>query len=214
MKRPILLLALVTLILVLIVATLFRVVNIQNAPPAFFPDEANMALDAQSILDGQFYLITPHEGGEGALYAYLLALTFALFSPGILQARMLTAVISLISAAAAFGFIYYLLLPRLGRWPTLAVSTFTGLGLAVANWYVAVSRQAFPQPLAVLVQVACLAGVWWSLHSPRPLSRLVAGTLLGLTAYTYVPGKLTPLLLLAYFLLDWAARGQRSFLKQ
>jgi hypothetical protein len=47
----------------------------------------------------------------------------------------------------------------------VAVSTFTGLGLAVTDWYVAVSRQAFPQPLAVLVQVACLGAVWWSLHS-------------------------------------------------
>lgn len=202
------------LILVLTVATLFRVVNIQNAPPAFFPDEANMALDAESILGGQFYLITPHEGGEGALYAYLMALTFGLFGPGILQARMLTAVLSVISAAAAFGFIYFLFLSRLGQWPTLAVSTFTGLGIATASWYVAVSRQAFPQPLAVLVQTACLAAVWWSLHSSNPLSILVTGTLLGLTAYTYVPGKLTPFLLLVYFLLDWAARGQRSFLKR
>ena len=206
---------LIGLLLVLTTAALFRVYGgLEEVPPAFFPDEANMALDAQSILGGQFYLITPHEGGEGALYAYLLALTFGLFGPGILQARMLTAVLSVISAAAAFGIIYYLFHPRLGQWPTLAVSTFTGLGIAIASWYVAVSRQAFPQPLAVLVQTACLAAVWWSLHSSNPLSILATGTLLGLTAYTYVPGKLTPFLLLVYFLLDWAARGQRSFLRQ
>jgi 4-amino-4-deoxy-L-arabinose transferase-like glycosyltransferase len=206
---------LIGLLLVVALTSLFRIYGgLEQVPPAFFPDEANMAIDAQSILEGHLYLVTPHEGGEGALYAYLLALTFAMFGAGILQARMLSALISVISAAAAFGFIHYLLLPRLGRWPTLAISTLTGLGLAVANWYVAISRQAFPQPLAVLVQVACLAAVWWSLHSARPLSSLAAGTLLGLTAYTYVPGKLTPILLLLYFLLDWAARGQRSFFRQ
>lgn len=206
---------LIGLLLVGALASLFRIYGgLEQVPPAFFPDEANMALDAQSILAGHFYLVTPHEGGEGALYAYLLALTFAVFGAGILQARMLTAVLSVISAAAAFGFVYYLLLSRLGRWPALAVGIMAGLGLAVADWYVAVSRQAFPQPLAVLVQVACLAAVWWSLHSARPLSSLAAGTLLGLTAYTYVPGKLTPFLLLLYCLLDWVARGQRSFLRQ
>jgi hypothetical protein len=143
-----------------------------------------------------------------------MALTFGSFGPGILQARLLTAVLSVISAGTAFAFIYYLFLPRLGHWPTLAVSTLTGLGLAVADWYVAVSRQAFPQPLAVLVQVACLGAVWWSFQSNYPLSSLLAGVLLGLTAYTYVPGKLTPFLLLLYFLLDWVARGQSSFLRQ
>lgn len=206
---------LIGLLLVLTTAALFRIYGgLEEVPPAFFPDEANMALDAEAILGGQFYLITPHEGGEGALYAYLMALTFGLFGPGILQARMLTALLSVISAAAALEFIYYLFLSRLGQWPTLAVSTFTGLGMAIASWYVAVSRQAFPQPLAVLVQTACLAAVWWSLHSSNSLSTLISGTLLGLTAYTYVPGKLTPFLLLVYFLLDWAARGQRSFLRQ
>jgi hypothetical protein len=203
------------LLLVLVLAALFRFYgNLEQVPPAFFPDEANMALDAQSILGGQFYLITPHEGGEGSLYAYLLALVFGLFGPGISQARMLTAMLSVISAGAAFVFMYYLLHPRMGQWPALGVSTFTGLGLAVSYWYVAVSRQAFPQPLAVLVQVACLGAVWWSLHSGFAAVSVVAGVLLGLTAYTYVPGKLTPLLLLAYFLLDWVARGRRSFFRQ
>jgi hypothetical protein len=200
------------LALILVVATLFRVVDIQNAPPAFFPDEANMAVDALSIMQGNFYLVTPHEGGEGALYAYLLALTFSIFGPGILQARMLTAVLSAMSAGVAFAFLNHLLAPRLGNWSALAGSAFAGLGLSMANWYVSVSRQAFPQPLAVLLQMTCLAAVWWALHTPRRAVTLLAGLLLGLTAYTYVPAKLTPLVLLLYFLLDWAAHRQDSFL--
>jgi hypothetical protein len=198
--------------LVLVVAAVFRVVNIVDAPPAFYPDEANMAVDALSIMQGHVYVVTPHEGGEGALYAYLLALTFALFGKGILQARLLTAVLSVISTGIAFAFLFRLLAPRLGNWPALAISTFAGLGISVADWYVTVSRQAFPQPLAVLVQVACLAAIWRSLHAPRRSTGLLAGILLGLTAYTYVPFKLTPFVLLIYFLLDRAARGQESFL--
>jgi hypothetical protein len=200
------------LVLILAVATLFRIVDIQNAPPAFFPDEANMAVDALSIMQGNFYLVTPHEGGEGALYAYLLALTFSIFGPGILQARMLTAALSAMSAGVAFAFLYRLLAPRLGNWSALAGSAFAGLGLSMANWYVSVSRQAFPQPLAVLLQMTCLAAVWWALRTPRRVVTLLAGLLLGLTAYTYVPAKLTPLVLLLYFLLDWAAHRQDSFL--
>ncbi len=197
---------------VLVVAAVFRLVNIVDAPPAFYPDEANMAVDALSIMQGNIYVVTPHEGGEGALYAYLLALTFALFGKGILQARLLTAVLSVISTGIAFVFLFRLLAPRLGNWPALAISTFAGLGISVADWYVTVSRQAFPQPLAVLVQVACLAAIWRSLHAPHRSTGLLAGILLGLTAYTYVPFKLTPVVLLIYFLLDRAARGQESFL--
>jgi hypothetical protein len=203
---------LLILIAILLVAALFRVVNIQNVPPAFFPDEANMALDAQSIMQGHLYLVTPHEGGEGALYAYLLALTFALFGAGILQARLLTAAVSVVSVGVAFVFLHRLLLTRLGTRPALAVSAFAGVGLSVVDWYVAVSRQAFPQPLAVLMQLSCLAAVWWMLHSARRTAVLLAGVSLGLTAYTYVPGKLTPFVLLLYFLLDWAARRRESFL--
>lgn len=200
------------LLLVLLSAVFFRVYGgLDKVPPAFFPDEANMALDAQSILQGHFYLITPHEGGEGSLYAYLLALTFALFGAGIWQARMLSAVLSVISVGVAFIFLHRLLIPRMGAWAALAVSIFAGLGLSVADWYINVSRQAFPQPLAVLVQTLCLAAVWWSLHSSRRVATLLAGIFLGLTAYTYVPGKLTPIVLLLYFLLDWVARGRESF---
>ncbi len=200
------------LLLVLLSAVFFRVYgSLDKVPPAFFPDEANMALDAQSILQGHFYLITPHEGGEGSLYAYLLALTFALFGAGIWQARMLSAALSVISVGVAFIFLHRLLIPRMGAWAALAVSIFAGLGLSVAEWYINVSRQAFPQPLAVLVQTLCLAAVWRSLHSSHRMATLLPGIFLGLTAYTYVPGKLTPFVLLFYFLLDWAARGRESF---
>ncbi|MEJ2557231.1 MAG: hypothetical protein P8186_13565 [Anaerolineae bacterium] len=118
----------------------------------------------------------------------------------------------MISTGIAFVFLFRLLAPHLGNWQALAISTFAGLGISVADWYVTVSRQAFPQPLAVLVQVACLAAIWRSLHAPRRSTGLLAGILLGLTAYTYVPFKLTPFVLLIYFLLDRAARGPESFL--
>jgi hypothetical protein len=163
-------------------------------------------------MQGNFYLVTPHEGGEGALYAYLLALTFSIFGPGILQARLLTAVLSAISAGIAFAFLYHVLAPRVGNWPALVSSAFAGLCLSTVDWYVSLSRQAFPQPLAVLLQMTCLGAVWSALRTPRRVVTLLAGLLLGLTAYTYVPAKLTPLVLLLYFLIDWTARRQDSFL--
>jgi predicted membrane-bound mannosyltransferase len=96
------------LILIRVIAAVFQVAGIQTALLIFFPDEADMAFDAQSFMKGGIYLVTPHEGREGALYPSLMAPNFGLFGAGILQARMLTAVLSTLSAGVALVFLHRL----------------------------------------------------------------------------------------------------------
>ncbi|HHJ07140.1 MAG TPA: hypothetical protein ENK24_06545, partial [Anaerolineae bacterium] len=202
----------IALVAILLLALFFRTYGLNKVPPAFFGDEANIALDAQSILQGNFYLITPHEGGEGSLWAYLLALTFALFKPGIASARGLAAAVSVAGVGAVFALARLLLLPLLGRWQTLAAAAIAGLYLSVALWHVNLSRLAFPQTLGALVQVSFFILLWLALRKDRLLYALLAGILLGLSAYSYVPFKLTPLLTLIFILLEAVANRRRAFL--
>ncbi|OQY30617.1 MAG: hypothetical protein B6I38_07125, partial [Anaerolineaceae bacterium 4572_5.1] len=111
---------------ILLLALLFRTYGLDKVPPAFFGDEANIALDSQSILQGNFSLITPHEGGEGSLWAYLLALTFAVFKPSIASARGAAVAFSVAGIGVVFALARLLLLPQLGRFQVLAVATLTG----------------------------------------------------------------------------------------
>ncbi len=202
----------ITLAAILLLALLFRTYGLNKVPPAFLGDEANIALDAQSILQGNFYLITPHEGGEGSLWAYLLALAFALFKPSIASARGLAVAVSVAGVGAVFMLARCLLLPLLGRWQALAVAAISGLYLSVALWHVNLSRLAFPQTLGALVQVSFFILLWLTLRKNRLSYAIFAGILLGLTAYSYVPFKLTPLLVLVFILLEALANRRRAFL--
>lgn len=189
------------LVLLIVIATIFRVYNLDKVPPAFFPDEANIALDAQDILAGNFYLRTPHEGGEGALFAYLLAGAFSLFGSSILVARGVVAAVSVLGVVAVFG-LAYRLNGRWGKMPSIWVATLAGIYMAVSTWHVNLSRYAFPQTLGLLVQTLFFVVFWQTLKTSKWRATITAGFLLGLTAYTYVPFKLTPLIPTLFLVVD------------
>ncbi len=198
------------LIAVLALAFFFRVYGLDKVPPAFFPDEGNIAIDAQLIQQGHFYFITPHEGGEGSLFAYLMAATFSLFGASIASARGLVVAISVVGIGATYFLVRQLFAATLSHRQSFVVAIVAVLLLSVARWHVSHSRIAFAVNLGLLVQAACFWALWRMLSARKILWAVVAGVLLGLTAFAYVPFKLTPLILLIFFLADAIVRRKSS----
>jgi hypothetical protein len=175
-------------------------VQLSAHPPGFTFDESAIALNAHTIAtngEDEFGASWPlffRSFGDykGAPYIYLLALVFKVFGTGVVQARMLSAVLG-VAAAAVLG----VLGARVTR------SRATGLVVAGAAlltpWLFENSRFVFEVAAYPLVLATYLLAASRDAWSTR---RIVAiGLLLGALTYTYAPGRLLAPLLAAGLLL-------------
>jgi predicted membrane-bound mannosyltransferase len=116
-----------SVVAILLLALFFRIYGLDKVPPGFFGDEAYLALDAQSILQGNRFLIGPNEGTSGSLWLYLLAVTFSLFGVTIASARGLSVAVSIAGIVVAFFFTRFLFAPVLTRVQATLIATLVGL---------------------------------------------------------------------------------------
>src|SRR5215471_4445705 len=101
--------------------------DLKDAPPGFFSDEASVAYDAQGIATdwrdehGDLLPIFFRSFGQwrGSLFVYAVAAVFRVAGPGVVQARAVSATLSLLTAA-----LLALLVRRLFGADWLALGTF------------------------------------------------------------------------------------------
>ena len=205
--RRLLLLELIALTAILLVAAALRLYRLLDVPPGFHFDEAIDLKIALDVLHGARLIYTPEGWGREALYYYPAALMLRLVAYNPLALRATAALFGL----ALIGVSYALARRLHGRMAAL----LTAAWLAVAMWPVWAARFGVRHiSLALLLGLAAWA-FWWAFRAagggwrvashaselatrhPPPatiLPFLIAGILLGLTAYTYQPARFVPLL--------------------
>lgn len=216
----------IILALLLVVAFFFRFYQIGQVPPGLFPDEATHALDALEVLDGQITIYSPDEGSTGALWRYLLALSFALFGPSVLVLRAFASAVGVASVGMAYLLARELRLspPAWGEgqesphgqgkgigWSE-GIAALAALLLAISYWHVDLSRVAFSAVLMLLIQDAAFFCLWRALISGRQRWFVLFGLGLGTLAYSYLPGKLAPAVPLIFFALHWLLNRREALL--
>lgn len=173
---------------VVVIAALFRFWQLGRWPPGLYRDEAYNGLDALNVLDGRLALFFPANNGREPLYIYLVAVAVALLGPTALAVRLPAAIVGTLATLPTYA---------LGRaWFGRLTGLFAAFLWAVTFWPVHLSRiglrvVAFGPLLALAFWLGTLAyrrgagGLWF-----------VAGLVYGITFYTYLAARFTPLLLL------------------
>jgi 4-amino-4-deoxy-L-arabinose transferase-like glycosyltransferase len=169
------------------VALLLRLAFLDRLPPGLYHDEAYNGLDALHVLQGYTPLFFEANHGREPLFIYLTAIGVALWgrSPGAL--RVVSALLGTLTIPAT----YWLGKELFGR----------RVGLLAAGWAVALvwtlnlSRVAFrvvSMPLILALALACL----WRARALRSQVLVIgAGVLYGLSFYTYLAARFTPIAL-------------------
>jgi hypothetical protein len=225
------------LIAVLLLAVGMRLYRLPELPPGLFHDEAYNTLDAQALAEGlphprfydswEIYARAIHttwppattrfpvflEGNYGreALFHYLGALAVALVGPRVWALRLVAAAagtIAVLTACLVTRELFADQPERAARLALLAAAVATGT----------YSLLAFSRLGLRIVTLVTLEGftvaLWW--HAGRD-GRLhwwaLAGLLLGLSQYTYIPSRLLPLVV-AYPALVWIVRRPQLRLQQ
>lgn len=200
------------LLIILLLAAIFRFWQIARLPGGLFPDEAANGLDVNSILHGHLQPFYERGNGREALFFYFLAFSVALFGRGPWQHHIVS---------AGFGFaavlVTYFVAKRLFNKPIALLASFF---MATSSYAVTISRTAFRAntlPLFASLTILFLLKYFQSSEQKTKIwSAVLAGISFGLGFYTYIGFRMMlPLLFGLGVLLLLANRGNiRKLLRE
>ena len=200
------------LVLILLAAATLRLAAIDDIPPGLTHDEADHGLDAWGVVNGERPIYFTVGYGREPFYDYATAGLMAFLGPSFLAGRLTSVFLSLILIAGTYAWANR----AFGRKTAL----LTAAGLAISFWAVMTGRQALRSITLPAVFVLALYFFWRAVEMcydagsesggrlgrsfwQRPaIARFaLAGVLLGVTLYTYVPARVMWLLFPALLLL-------------
>jgi len=193
------------MVLILLVAAVLRLAALGQIPPGLYHDEAYNGLDALQVLDGDLSLYFAANNGREPLFIYLIAATVGVLGRSPFVVRLAAVAPGLLTIAATYA---------LGRALfTRRVGLFGAAILSVMLWHVHLSRVGFR---AVLLPLFIALYLWQGTLAMRTGRRhraaglcgagrhaLAAGALYGLSFYTYIAARFTPIALLLFALYHW-----------
>jgi sugar lactone lactonase YvrE len=173
---------------------IFRVGNLDSAPPGLWYDEAQNGLVAQGIvgLNAPHPVFITDKTQMGALYFYVLGLALAVTGAKIATLRLLPAL-----AGALMAPLLYLLGSRLYGW---RAGLAAGGLITVAVWSITFSRFGMVTNISVLLDLAVLTFLVLGLRSGRLGWYGLAGLIFGLNLHMYYVARLLPLVIGLVFL--------------
>jgi len=173
--------SLILLIIIILIASFFRLWILKSVPGGLFPDEAANGLDILSIFKGQHSVFFERGLGREALFFYLQAASVALFGIGVWQMHLVSALIGIFSVIALWFLAKKLFNTR--------VAFLASFFMATSAWHVTHSRTGFR---AILVPLFSTLFFYFAYsvfkeasEKKRRIFTILAGICLALGFYTY-----------------------------
>jgi 4-amino-4-deoxy-L-arabinose transferase-like glycosyltransferase len=183
------------LALVVLLGGLLRFYALDRLPPGLYQDEAVEGFDALRVLHGEFPIYLESNNGREPAFVYFLAAGIALLGRTPLALRAVSAA----AGTAAIPIAYMAAKELFSRRAAL----LTAFVIATTLWPVQLSRLGLRSSL---LPAALGLGIWglaraWRRNHWRDW--LLAGLLLGLSLYTYIPARLALTVPLVVTLIGW-----------
>jgi 4-amino-4-deoxy-L-arabinose transferase-like glycosyltransferase len=192
----------ILLLVILIIATFFRLYHFSSTPPGLYPDEAidgNNAIQATQTRDYKVFY-TEDNGREG-LYVNIAAFFIKEFGNKPWALRL---------PAALFGILTVLGLYFLGKeLYSKNIGLLAAFLLSVNFWHVNFSRIAFRAIMAPFFAVWAFYFLMLAFRDPNTSKKksfifaAIGGLLFGLGVYTYIAFRILPVLALVLLFLYW-----------
>ncbi len=211
-------------VIIVIIAAFFRLYNINQIPPGFYPDEAIYANNGVEAWEtGNFKVFYPENNGREGLWPNIIGFFIVKFGHEPWVSRSVAAVFGILTVLGV-----YFLAKELFKRPAIALlSSFL---LAVSFWHILFSRIGFR---AIMAPMFLVWGIYFLLLSLRkytveksdaesqaaseqlserdrgfwrikPLAiSILGGIFYGLGFHSYIAYRATPILILMILLLYW-----------
>lgn len=194
-------------IIIIALATFFRLYKIDSIPSGLYPDEAMNGNNALEALDtGEFKVFYSENNGREGLFINIQSLSLAVFKPKIWSLRIVSALFGILTVAGL-----YLLTKELFGWRQAALASVL---MSISSWHVIFSRIGFRAIMVPFILVFGFYFFWKGLKKSDLLSFGLAGLFLGLGTHTYISFRIAPLIILVTLFFYWLGiRNDFNFLK-
>jgi len=179
-------------LLIMAVAFLFRIYDLNQYPQGLWYDEAIHGLDTLQIYqDHQLPLFfNTNNHPQEPMFSYILAVGFWIFGVSAFTLRLIPALIGICTVVLFYYFVR--------RWWGDRMALIAGLLLATCKWHVMFSRLCFRTILTPFITIMM---VWLLLEGMERIKDkfqwryfIVSGICLGLGMYTYISFRIMPVL--------------------
>lgn len=187
---------------VTLVGFFLRVQRLDLVPPAFSYGEANRAVEAMDILQGNHALVSETLRGVTMLFMYLIAGAFGLLGTRVVAQRLLVACLSTLAIPLTYLFTRWLF-RSLGERRAGMVGVLAALGLATSYWHVHFSRIGLEVSLIPAAMLLCFIALWRGMTTGRAGYVVLSGAFLGLGLYVDPVFRTVPVLLGLFVIYLW-----------
>lgn len=182
-------------VFITLVAAFLRFHALDEFPPGLYHDEAYNGLDALQVLQGTRPIFFESNNGREPMFIYLVAAAIAFLGRTPAAVRSVAAALGTLTVPAAYLFFRTLY--------NRTIALLGAVALAITVWPIQTSRIGFRAVALPLFTALALWQLWKGLRSGRTRHFVLGGVFYGLSFYTYLAARFTPLALLA-FALVWA----------
>jgi 4-amino-4-deoxy-L-arabinose transferase-like glycosyltransferase len=179
-------------VLVLLVALVFRAYDLEGIPPGLDGDEMFNAWDGLRAWSRPFSVFVPTNYGSETTLIYLIALATRVLGVARWTVRLPSVMCGVLTVAMTWAFAKRLF--------GLRVAVLAAALVAVSGWPVFLSRVALRAVLQPLFQIIAVYALWRALEMRSTRWSVAAGVFLGLTQYTYTASRLFPPVVVGWLL--------------
>lgn len=175
----------------LLIAFFFRVWQLNDVPPGLHHDEVIIGQVAKDILRGNFAIYFTAGYGHEPLYHYLVAGFFAALGASAFALRLTSVFVAILGLAVAYRFTRRLFSPG------VAVGMLAWMSISL--WPMFFARLGLRSITLPLLTTLTAYFLWRAIHAARMSNYVIAGTLLGLSVYTYQASRVFPVIFAVFF---------------
>lgn len=190
------------LLIILAVASFFRLWKLNSIPPGLYPDVAingNDALD--TLASGNFKLFYPENNGREGLFMWLIALSFSFFGASAWSIKIVAALFGIFTVLGTYLLTKELLKEIFDREKAENIALLSSFFLAVSFWHLIFSRLGFRAIMLPFVLVFSFYFLFRGFGTKKIWNLIAAGIFFGMGFYTYISFRLAVLLLFLALLL-------------
>lgn len=203
---------LVFLLFILLIASFFRLWQLDTIPSGLYPDEAINGNEALSNPGKVFY---PENNGREGLFINLIALSFSIFGISIFSLKIVPAIIGILTVLGLYLLTKELLSQAIsypereqasygaGKLQATNIALLSSFFLAISFWHINFSRIGFRAILLPFISVFAFYFLLKGFRLKRISDFIISGIFFGLGFYTYISYRFIVLLILVVLISFW-----------
>ena len=191
---------LIFLILVLVIASFFRLWKLNEIPPGLYPD---VAINGNQAITEPGKIFYPENNGREGLMMWLITLSFSIFGVSIWSIKIVAAIIGILTVFGLYLLTKELFSQIVKQSNGQIVALLSSFFLAISFWHTNFSRIGFRAILVPFILVFGFYFLFRGFRTKKIYNLIISGIFFALGFYTYISYRfivlLLPLILLCWY---------------